>query len=164
MPGCDDQLRAAAPSSTVTDRAQVDPARSALMSKVRGKDTDPEMRVRRTAHRLGYRFRLHRSDLPGRPDLVFPKLRTAIFVHGCFWHRHASCSRATMPKTRAEFWASKFARNVARDAAAVKALEAANWRVFIIWECETRKAEPLAELLRAQLGPRPRGGDHPRHA
>ena len=126
--------------------------RSHLMSRVRGKDTTPEMIVRRAAHALGFRFRLHRKDLPGRPDLVFPSRRKAVFVHGCFWHRHAGCRMASTPKTRAEFWAGKFDRNVRRDAAAVETLEQAGWRVMIVWECETRDAKGLRARLCGFLG------------
>src|SRR6185312_2203650 len=90
--------------------------RSRLMARIKGKNTKPEMRVRSLAHAMGYRFRIHRKDLPGRPDLVFPKFRTAVFVHGCFWHRHPRCLLATTPKTRRAFWAAKFAGNIQRDA------------------------------------------------
>lgn len=121
--------------------------RSHLMSRVRGKDTTPEMAVRRAAHALGYRFRLHRKDLPGRPDLVFPSRRKVVFVHGCFWHRHAGCRMASKSKTRVRFWTEKFDRNVRRDAAAVEALEQAGWCVLLVWECETRNAEGLRATL-----------------
>lgn len=117
--------------------------RSWLMSRVKPKDTIPEIKVRKAAHSLGYRFRLHRADLPGRPDIVFPRLRLAIFVHGCFWHRHADCKKASMPKSKVEFWRDKFERNVARDAANVAELERLGWRVEVIWECETKNAESL---------------------
>ncbi len=105
------------------------------------------MIVRRAAHALGYRFRLHRKDLPGRPDLVFPSRRAVIFVHGCFWHRHPGCRMASTPKTRVEFWSAKFDRNVQRDAAVIDALEAAGWRVLVIWECETRDRKWLEDKL-----------------
>lgn len=118
------------------------------MSRVGGKHTKPELVVRRLAHALGLRFRLHRRDLPGRPDLVFPKHRLAVFVHGCFWHRHAGCKLASTPKTRREFWEEKFAANEARDAASVAALEALGWRVLVIWECETRNEETIRTALR----------------
>lgn len=127
----------------------VTPARSANMAKVRGKNTKPEMAVRRAAHALGLRFRLHRRDLPGTPDLVFPGRRTAIFVHGCFWHRHHGCSKAgAAPKTRTEFWQAKFDRNMARDARNADALRDAGWNVVTIWECETRHPEKLTDQLR----------------
>src|ERR1700682_6182336 len=112
--------------------------RSRLMSMVRSKNTTPELLVRRLVHQLGFRFRLHRKDLAGHPDLVFPRRRSIIFVHGCFWHRHAGCRKATMPKTRTTFWAEKFARNVARDIASSKALERDGWSVLTVWECETK--------------------------
>ncbi|HEX4764924.1 MAG TPA: very short patch repair endonuclease [Lichenihabitans sp.] len=125
----------------------VTPQRSALMARVRGKNTTPEMLVRRAAHALGYRFRLHPKQLPGRPDLVFPSRRKAIFVHGCFWHRHLGCRMASMPKTRAEFWSTKFEQNVRRDAAAIEALESTGWKVLVIWECETRDEAGLRRTL-----------------
>lgn len=109
--------------------------RSRLMAGIRGKDTAVELAVRRQLHALGYRFRLHRRDLPGRPDIVLPRFRATIFVHGCFWHRHPGCRFATMPQTRAEFWQAKFAANVRRDAAAVQSLTRAGWRVATLWEC-----------------------------
>ena len=121
--------------------------RSWLMSRVRGKDTKPELVVRQVAHALGLRFRLQRKDLPGRPDLVFPKHRLALFVHGCFWHRHPGCTKASTPKTRAEFWADKFAANVARDSSVTQKLVESGWRVEVVWECETRDRVALAEKL-----------------
>lgn len=127
------------------------------MSRVRGRDTAPEMTVRRIAHALGLRFRLHRSDLPGTPDLVFPKWRTAVFVHGCFWHRHPGCSRASMPQTRIEFWRSKLARNVERDRAASAALRKAGWKVAVVWECEIKNPDTVGKrLLNAIKRARPR--------
>ena len=129
----------------------VDASRSALMARVRGKDTKPEMVVRRVAHALGYRFRLHRRDLPGSPDLVFPNRRKVIFVHGCFWHRHPGCRRATTPKTRAEFWLAKFERNVERDVRKEIELMAAGWEVLVIWECETRDPDGISSKLRIFL-------------
>jgi len=130
----------------VVDR--LDPERrSANMARVRGKDTAPEMRVRRIAHRMGLRFRLHRKDLPGRPDLVFPKHRLAVFVHGCFWHRHPGCRRASTPSTRAEFWQAKFDGNVARDARQQEALEAMGWKVLVLWECGLKDDEAVASAL-----------------
>src|SRR5262245_33115748 len=112
--------------------------RSSLMARVRNSNTQPERRVRQIAHALGLRFRLHRRDLPGTSDIVFPKFRTVIFVHGCFWHQHPGCKRATMPQSHTEFWQEKLARNVERDRSAIEALNKAGWRSEIIWECETK--------------------------
>lgn len=106
------------------------------MARIGPKNTKPEILVRRALHRLGFRFRLHRRDLPGRPDIVLPKYRTAIFVHGCFWHRHPGCRRTTTPKTREDFWRSKFEANILRDRKATEALENAGWNVMVLWECE----------------------------
>lgn len=122
------------------------------MAAVRGRNTKPEMIVRRLLFSLGYRFRLHRKDLPGRPDIVFAGRRKAIFVHGCFWHRHVGCSKATTPKTRADFWNTKFDQNVERDHRVEKALADIGWSSLVVWECETRTPEPLASKLRAFLG------------
>lgn len=127
------------------------------MAKVRSKDTKPELIVRKAAHRLGYRFRLHRKDLPGTPDLVFPRHRLAVFVHGCFWHRHNGCRRATMPATNIAKWMAKFERNSQRDAQSKADLEALGWSVLTIWECTTRSedavADELARGLPAKLHP-----------
>ena len=109
--------------------------RSQIMAKVRSRDTRPEMEVRRALHRAGYRFRLHRSNLPGKPDLVFPRYRLALFVHGCFWHRHG-CKRTTMPATNSEFWSKKFCRTLIRDRRALRELEEDEWATAIIWECQ----------------------------
>jgi DNA mismatch endonuclease (patch repair protein) len=131
-------------------------SRSALMRRVQGKNSKPEMAVRRLAHKLGFRFRLHRRDLPGTPDLVFPGRTKVIFVHGCFWHRHPGCSRTTMPKTRAALWAEKFAANIKRDKRTRRALERAGWDTLVIWECETfnlkRLTTQLDRFLRAKRG------------
>lgn len=115
--------------------------RSVIMSRIRGKNTKPEMIVRRAAHSLGLRFRLHRKDLPGSPDLFFVRRRKAMFVHGCFWHRHSECRKAYTPKSNADFWQQKFARNVERDAAAQAKLRAAGWDPVIVWECEISAAD-----------------------
>lgn len=125
--------------------------RSWLMSRVRGKNTNPEMRVRRVAHALGLRFRLHRRDLAGQPDLVFPKHRVVLFVHGCFWHRHPGCRKATDPKSREEYWQVKFSGNVKRDARVVEELEKLGWRVGTIWECESKSEEVIAAQLSALI-------------
>ena len=129
----------------------MDPIRSRLMARVRQKNTSAEMRVRSVLHRLGYRFRLHRRDLPGHPDVVLPKYRTAIFVHGCFWHRHAGCSKATTPKTRQDFWAAKFSANMQRDSRKELELRNRGWRVITLWECETSSTEKLTEILKQEL-------------
>lgn len=106
------------------------------MSRIRGKDTKPEILLRSLLHRRGFRFRLHVPGLPGKPDIVLPRYRTVIFVHGCFWHRHEWCSNATMPKTRTEFWTKKFLKTVERDARKQAELEALGWQVLTVWECE----------------------------
>ncbi len=112
--------------------------RSRMMSGIRGKDTRPEMLVRRRLHSLGFRFRLHAKTLPGRPDLVLPKYRTVIFVHGCFWHRHADCKYATSPRSNQKFWQDKFESNIKRDKSAVNELLGFGWRIIVIWECSMR--------------------------
>lgn len=112
--------------------------RSRMMAGIRGKDTKPELILRRALHARGFRFRLHSKNIPGRPDLVFPKHRAVVFVHGCFWHRHANCRYATTPSTRVEFWREKFESNVARDSAVVTALIGSGWRVAMVWECALR--------------------------
>jgi DNA mismatch endonuclease (patch repair protein) len=117
------------------------------MARVGQKNTKPEMIARRALHRLGFRFRLHRSDLPGSPDIVLPKYRTAIFVHGCFWHRHPGCRKATTPKTRREFWVRKFEQNVSRDRRNENDLRSAGWEVLTVWECETRDIVRLRHQL-----------------
>lgn len=125
----------------------VSPERSAIMAKVKGKNTKPELVVRRAAHGLGYRFRLHRRNLPGSPDLVFSGRKAVIFVHGCFWHRHVGCRKCTSPRTRSEFWQAKFEANVARDSRNLAALEGNGWRVLTIWECETRDPKALRQVI-----------------
>lgn len=117
--------------------------RSAMMAGIKGKNTKPEMLVRKALFAAGYRFRLHRNDLPGNPDIVLPGRRVAIFVHGCFWHAHQGCRIAKLPGSRREYWEPKLARNVARDEAAVSQLLAQGWRVLVIWECFTRKQQGL---------------------
>lgn len=121
--------------------------RSEIMASIKGHDTAPERVVRRIAHRMGLRFRLHRRDLPGRPDLVFPGHRLAVFVHGCFWHRHQGCRYAYTPKSRVPFWTRKFAANVARDERNERELHDLGWRVLAIWECETRDAAAVEGRL-----------------
>lgn len=125
--------------------------RSWVMSRVKGRNTEPERRVRSLLHRLGFRFRIQRKDLPGTPDVVLPKYKTVIFVHGCFWHRHAGCKRATTPANNAEYWQKKFARNVARDALVERTLRESGWRVIIVWECELRDMNVLALSLSRRI-------------
>jgi DNA mismatch endonuclease (patch repair protein) len=125
------------------------------MSRIRGADTKPELVVRRLIHALGLRFRLHRRDLPGSPDLVLPRHRTAVFVHGCFWHRHAGCRNCTTPTRNQDFWLDKFRRNVERDSRKSRELRRLGWRVLTVWECETQNAPRLVRRLqRLLLAPR----------
>jgi DNA mismatch endonuclease (patch repair protein) len=121
--------------------------RSFNMSRIRGKDTKPEMKVRRLAHAMGYRYRLHRKDLPGQPDLVFPKLKAVIFVHGCFFHIHDCPYGRVVPKTNAEFWQKKRSSNVKRDLKNIEALKNSGWQVYVIWECQTRNQIMLKDIL-----------------
>ena len=130
----------------------VDPGRSALMKRVKRKDTAPELVVRRLLHALGYRYRLHAKDLPGRPDIVFRSRRKVILVHGCFWHRHDGCLKSSTPKQRRGFWTQKFRNNRERDRRNQTKLEAAGWRCWIIWECETRFQEELETRVLEFLG------------
>ena len=127
--------------------------RSWNMSQIKGRNTLPERRVRSVIHRLGFRFSLRRKDLPGRPDIVLTRYKIAIFVHGCFWHRHERCANAVMPKTRPEFWAAKLNGNVERDARNAHELKKRGWKVFIIWECESEDESRLATKLAARLVP-----------
>lgn len=128
----------------IVDRA----TRSRMMSGIRGKDTKPEMIVRRYLHRSGLRFRLHDRSLPGSPDLVFPRFKVVLFVHGCFWHQHPGCKFAYMPASNRKFWMTKLQGNVERDERQRKALEELGWRVMTIWECEARNE---AVLERARM-------------
>jgi DNA mismatch endonuclease (patch repair protein) len=121
--------------------------RSANMRRIKGRDTTPELLVRRLAHAMGYRYRLHRKDLPGKPDLVFGPRRKVIFVHGCFWHQHAECRAGRVPGSNTGYWAPKLRRNVERDAEARAGLEARGWRVLTIWDCETRNDSALRVRL-----------------
>lgn len=120
--------------------------RSRMMSGIRGRDTRPEMAVRRALFAAGFRFRLHRRDLPGTPDIALPGKKVAVFVHGCFWHRHVGCRYSKLPATRPEFWKAKLDGNVDRDARAVQALRAMGWRVLVIWECAIRDRDVLSAL------------------
>ncbi|MEL6365970.1 MAG: very short patch repair endonuclease [Pseudomonadota bacterium] len=132
--------------------------RSAVMRAVGSKNTGPEMRLRKALHAAGYRYRLHRKDLPGSPDLVFPRLKAVIFVHGCFWHGH-DCPRGSRePKQNADYWRAKIARNRERDRAAVEALEASGWRALAVWECQLKKAAPGVDAALVFLrGDQPEG-------
>jgi len=121
--------------------------RSRIMRAVKATNTAPEMAVRRIAHGLGYRFRLHRQDLPGKPDLVFPRLRKIIFVHGCFWHGHDCARGARPPKANAEYWSAKIARNMARDLAHAAALKKGGWRSAVVWECELKDLAKVTKRI-----------------
>lgn len=125
--------------------------RSWNMSRIKNRDTKPELIVRSLLHRMGYRFRLHRKDLPGKPDIVLPKYKTVIFVHGCFWHRHPRCKFAYTPKSRLDFWLEKFQKNVHRDAKIKRQLEKLGWHVITIWECQTKDLSRLTKSLKSQL-------------
>ena len=133
------------------ESSPVSPERRRNMAAVRNANTTPEIRVRKFLHAAGYRFRLHRRDLPGTPDIVMQGRRLAIFVHGCFWHRHDGCPRSTTPKTRVSFWRAKFKANVRRDEAVRAALEELGWRVVVVWECETRQKEDMMAAFRGIL-------------
>lgn len=128
--------------------------RSANMQRIASKGMKPEMFVRRLVYRLGYRFRLHRADLPGKPDLVFPGRKKVIFVHGCFWHQHAAptCKAAHVPRSNTEYWGPKLARNVERDARAQAALAAAGWSVLTLWECDLKHEAAIQCKVTAFLG------------
>ena len=133
--------------------------RSEMMANIRGRNTAPELAVRRIAHRMGLRFRLHRNDLPGRPDLVLPKHRLVVFVHGCFWHRHEGCRHASIPKARRAFWMQKLMANVARDQRQQATLQALGWRVLVIWGCETGNRVAIEQKLAALT----QGNGYPRN-
>lgn len=126
-------------------------SRSDIMRAVKRAHTKPEIIVRQALHALGLRFRLHRRDLPGSPDIVLPRFRTAVFVHGCFWHRHPGCRHATTPKSRQEYWLPKFEANVERDARKEAQLRELGWRVAVIWECETKSLAALEARLRLEF-------------
>jgi len=125
--------------------------RSWNMSRVRSKDTKAELLVRSILHRNGYRFRLHKKGLPGKPDIVLAKYQAVVFVHGCFWHCHKGCTDATVPKSNTAFWVQKFAQNVKRDKTNQKNLRQLGWKVIIVWECETAKIDRLAIKLCKEL-------------
>jgi DNA mismatch endonuclease (patch repair protein) len=139
--------------------------RSRMMAGIRGKDTKPELFIRRLLHRMGFRFRIHPTHLAGRPDLVLPMHRVAIFVHGCFWHQHAGCRYATVPASNKDFWAQKLGRNRGRDAEVQVMLIEAGWRVLTIWECRIRESEhddDLAEKLCRWIRSARKTGEFPR--
>lgn len=121
------------------------------MSRIRAENTKPEKAVRRALHGMGYRFRLHRRDLPGSPDIVLPKHRTVVFVHGCFWHRHSGCRLAYVPRSRVAFWMKKFAGTLERDRRALSRLRRESWRALVVWECQTTSHTRLAARLAAKL-------------
>lgn len=129
------------------------------MSRIPGRNTSPEVLVRSLLHRRGYRFRLHRKDLPGTPDIVLPMYATVIFVNGCFWHRHRGCKFAYSPKSNSEFWKKKFMANVARDRRVRRELQELGWKVLYVWECELRKPERVAHELLHVIG-QAKGGRH----
>lgn len=122
------------------------------MRRIHSRDTGAEITVRSIAHRLGYRFRLQRKDLPGKPDLVFPKLRKVIFVHGCFWHQHTKCADGRLPKSRTEYWGPKLSRNKQRDSVNRRALTLLGWKSLVIWECEIQKPEHIVRIIEHFLG------------
>lgn len=126
--------------------------RSEIMSKVRSRDTKPEMFVRKIVSSLGFRYRLHNRNLPGKPDLSNATRKKAIFVHGCFWHRHANCKMASVPASNKEYWKEKFRRNKLRDQAALDALKKMGWRPLVVWECEIRQPEKLKRKLEKYVG------------
>ncbi|QFY43522.1 DNA mismatch endonuclease Vsr [Candidatus Methylospira mobilis] len=121
--------------------------RSEIMGCIKGKNTTPELRVRKLLYQLGYRFRLHRKDLPGKPDIVLPKYRLCIFVNGCFWHQHPGCPRATIPASNVEFWRKKLQRTRERDLQNITELTNLGWRILLLWECETKDSSRLQSLL-----------------
>ncbi|MGH3087754.1 MAG: very short patch repair endonuclease [Rubrobacteraceae bacterium] len=125
--------------------------RSKVMSRVRNKDTKPEMRVRRMIHAMGYRYRIHHGRLPGKPDLVFPERGKVIFVHGCFWHRHEDCKRCRIPKSRPEYWIPKLKKNKSRDMENQNKLREMGWDVLVVWECETEEAAGLPNRIMSFL-------------
>jgi len=129
-----------------------DPVRSRIMRAIKSRDTKPEMAVRRTAHAMGFRYRLHRADLPGSPDLVFPSRRAVVFVHGCFWHGHGCKRGSRTPKTNKNYWTAKIARNRQRDRDAVANLRSQGWRVLVLWECQLSDTNALEAAVARFLG------------
>lgn len=130
----------------------VDPKkRSEIMSHIRGKNTKPELLIRSLLHRSGFRFRIHRRDLPGCPDIVLPKYKTIIFVHGCFWHQHPGCSKATIPETNKDFWTEKLTKNTTRDFLICNELKKQGWKTIIVWQCELKKILEVPDILLKQI-------------
>ena len=127
--------------------------RHEIMASVKSRDTKPEKAVRSIIHRMGFRFSLHRRDLPGKPDIVLPRHGKVIFVHGCFWHGHTNCRKATIPATNTEFWAEKIAKNKTRDTKVKRQLKKAGWKVLAVWECEIAKPNKLLRKLKKFLEP-----------
>ena len=125
--------------------------RSHNMSRIRGKDTKPEIKVRKLLHGMGYRFRLHRKDLPGKPDIVLPRYQTVIFVHGCYWHRHSCRYGKPVPETNRQFWEDKFEANIKRDKRNQSELKSLGWNVVVIWECETKDIQRLEKSIRKKI-------------
>lgn len=121
--------------------------RSEIMSRIRGKDTVPELKVRSLIHNLGYRYRLHSKKLPGKPDLVFPGRRKVIFVHGCFWHAHSGCPKGQPPKSNLDFWLDKLETNKKRDAQAVRNLRSGGWQVLTVWQCQIKDVESMTKRI-----------------
>ena len=131
---------------------EVSEQRSRNMSAIKSKNTKPEIKVRKVLHSMGYRFRLHRKDLPGSPDIVLPKYKTVIFVHGCFWHRHENCKYASTPKTRQEFWEAKFRENINRDKLNQENLSSKGWKIIVVWECEINDKDfDLSRLFKNKI-------------
>jgi DNA mismatch endonuclease, patch repair protein len=127
--------------------------RSDNMRKIRSKDTKPEVRVRKLLFRLGYRFRLHRKDLPGKPDIVFPGRKKVIFIHGCFWHQHRDCRAGRLPGSRQEYWIPKLKNNISRDQKHMVELQKLGWKVLVIWECQAAKIDRTEDMMLKFLGP-----------
>ncbi len=125
--------------------------RSERMSRIHGKGSVPEIKLRHLVHGMGFRYRLHRGDLPGKPDLVFPGRRAVIFMHGCFWHRHDGCKLARLPKSKLDFWETKLEANKRRDTIHQQQLQALGWRVLVIWECEMARLDEVAARVRSFL-------------
>lgn len=125
--------------------------RSAIMARIKGENTKPEILVRKIVHSLGYRFRVHSNSLRGKPDIVFARHRKLIFVHGCFWHGHAKCSRARLPSTNIKFWQTKIRENALRDTRVKGSLNRSGWRILVVWQCQTKNVEALTQRLRSFL-------------